>query len=188
MHDRRTDMSAWSTEIAFDEWLRESAASAEAVRQVGVFGDASTVPSTSAPSVHWSPSRSASTSADGTSGNRLSRARFRQRLVIGADGARSAGARQECYERRRPRSSYVFGLSRGHSRAEDRGGGRRLRRVPLRRVLPTATLSPDFYAWVFPHGETAMCIGIGSCSTGDCRCVQGGGAELREQCRAWPGL
>ena len=84
----------------------------------------------------------------------------RARTVIGADGAISAVARQAVPGAERMR--YVFAY---HEivRSPPAGAGR-LRRRPLRRIYQGA-LSPDFYAWVFPHGDTAS-IGTGSAHKG----------------------
>ncbi|NCP13395.1 MAG: geranylgeranyl diphosphate reductase [Sphingomonadales bacterium] len=86
--------------------------------------------------------------------------RVRARVVIGADGARSAVAKQCLVGAERipcvfayheiikapPRNSEQFDASRCD-------------------VYYQGRLSPDFYAWVFPHGDTAS-IGVGSANKG----------------------
>ncbi len=86
--------------------------------------------------------------------------RVRARCIIGADGARSAVAKQCLPGAERipcvfayheiikspPRNSEHFDASRCD-------------------VFYQGRLSPDFYAWVFPHGDTAS-IGVGSANKG----------------------
>ena len=127
----------------FDEWLRERAASNGAVRRTGTFervsrdGDGVTV-------LHY-------LTVDGP-------ASVRARAVIGADGARSQVAKQ-CvpgWERVR----YVFAY---HEivRSPAPSAFNRSRCD----VFYQGRLSPDFYAWIFPHGDT-MSIGTGSARKG----------------------
>ena len=86
--------------------------------------------------------------------------RVRARVVIGADGARSAVAKQCLVGAERipcvfayheiikapPRNSEQFDASRCD-------------------VYYQGRLSPDFYAWVFPHGDTASIV-VGSANKG----------------------
>lgn len=130
----------------FDEWLRERAAAAGAVRVTGLCED-----------------------VDDSAG--IARLRYRAdrraepktvtaRAVIGADGARSAVARQ-CI----PGGGDVACVFAYHEIVE----------VPDRivedydpsrcDVYYQGHLSPDFYAWIFPHGKTAS-IGLGSANKG----------------------
>ena len=127
----------------FDEWLRERAASVGAVRRTGTFErishDADGVAV-----VHF-------TGPDGAG-------QVRARAVIGADGARSSVAKQcvKGWERVR----YVFAY---HEiiRSPDPAKFDRARCD----VFYQGALSPDFYAWIFPHGDT-MSIGTGSARKG----------------------
>lgn len=82
---------------------------------------------------------------------------LRTRLVIGADGANSQVARHEI---RGGRASRVFAY---HEiiRAPD-GGGYDPARCDIHY---DGALSPDFYAWIFPHGDTAS-VGVGSARQG----------------------
>jgi geranylgeranyl reductase len=84
----------------------------------------------------------------------------RARTVIGADGARSGVARQ-CL----PEVALVPFVAAYHeivrapsSCSADYDGGRC-------DVYYQGRLSPDFYAWVFPHGET-LSVGVGSARKG----------------------
>ncbi len=127
----------------FDEWLRERAASVGAVRRTGTFErishDADGVAV-----VHV-------TGPDGAG-------QIRARAVIGADGARSVVAKQcvKGWER----VKYVFAY---HEiiRAPDPAVFDRARCD----VFYQGALSPDFYAWIFPHGDT-MSVGTGSARKG----------------------
>lgn len=129
----------------FDEWLRERAEAHGAIRRTGSFetlqaaGDGMTL--------------LAYRDADGLH-------QVRTRTVIGADGARSAVARQAVPGAARGRCVFAYheivrtpqpppAAFRG-SRCEVHYDGR---------------LSPDFYGWVFPHGGTVS-IGTGSADKG----------------------
>ncbi len=127
----------------FDEWLRERAEATGAVRRTGTFdrishdADGVTV-------LHYN-------GKDGA-------AEVRTRAVIGADGARSNVAKQcvKGWEH----VKYVFAY---HEivRAPDPAAFDRSRCD----VYYQGKLSPDFYAWIFPHGDT-MSVGTGSAHKG----------------------
>jgi geranylgeranyl reductase len=85
--------------------------------------------------------------------------RVRARAVIGADGARSAVARQCVPGGGRVR--HVFAYHEIVS-APAAGGGFDGARCD---VYYQGRLSPDFYGWVFPHGATAS-VGAGSARKG----------------------
>ena len=134
----------------FDEWLRERAAAAGAVRARGSF-EAIERGTDGVAVVRYS--------ARDRLGDGGAPVRVKARLVIGADGARSEVARQEV-----PRSdegSFVFAY---HEivRAPQGGAGYDATRCD---VVYNGEFSPDFYGWVFPHGETAS-IGTGSADKG----------------------
>jgi geranylgeranyl diphosphate/geranylgeranyl-bacteriochlorophyllide a reductase len=136
----------------FDEWLRERAAASGAQRRTGIF-ERVTQDADGTNIVHYlqrSPTdKSARTPAS-----------IRARTIIGADGARSEVARQ-CV----PGAEHVACVFAYHE----------IIRTP---AVPPAgfngsrcdvyyrgTLSPDFYGWVFPHGDT-MSVGTGSADKG----------------------
>ncbi len=133
----------------FDEWLRERAAIAGATRRAGTFeridrdSDGTAI-------VRYQ-------SRGDAKGDLQS---VRARVVIGADGANSAVARQTIPGAERMR--YVFAYHEiikspiGASEAFD---GARCD------VYYRGQLSPDFYGWIFPHGETAS-VGTGSAIKG----------------------
>ncbi|MFN3469381.1 MAG: geranylgeranyl diphosphate reductase [Novosphingobium sp.] len=131
----------------FDEWLRARAASAGAQRRTGTYE---------------------SIERDGAEGAvvcyREARGgpvlKVRARLVIGADGARSGVARENIpgAERNPCVFAYHEVVRSPESTPEGFDGSRC-------DVLYQGRLSPDFYAWVFPHGETSS-IGVGSAHKG----------------------
>jgi geranylgeranyl diphosphate/geranylgeranyl-bacteriochlorophyllide a reductase len=136
----------------FDEWLRERAAESGARRRIGLFTrierdcDAGCI-------VHFEARATAEKSS-------ASPARVRAKVVIGADGAKSEVARQNVPGAERTR--YVFAYHE-------------ILRTPA--IVPCGyegsrcdvyyrgTLSPDFYGWVFPHGDTVS-VGTGSADKG----------------------
>jgi geranylgeranyl diphosphate/geranylgeranyl-bacteriochlorophyllide a reductase len=142
----------------FDEWLRERAASAGAQRQAGRFthlqqqADGSVL-------VQW---EQAGAQREATA-----------RCVVGADGARSAVAHQAVAEFDRGR--YVFAYHEVVQKPESPPPDYDPTRCD---VIYRGTCSPDFYAWVFPHGNT-MSIGTGSADKGFS--LRGSVSALREQ-------
>jgi geranylgeranyl reductase len=86
--------------------------------------------------------------------------RIRARAVIGADGARSAVARQCIPGAARMRYVAAYHeIVRAPATQSDEYRGARCD------VYYQGKLSPDFYAWIFPHGETAS-IGVGTAKKG----------------------
>ena len=131
----------------FDEWLRERAASHGAIRRNGKF-------------------ERVGKDSDGTStisfvdGNTGERQTVRARSIIGADGARSAVAQQTIPHA--DKTKYVFAYHeivkapalKPHDYDDTRCD-----------VFYQGHVSPDFYGWVFPHGDT-LSIGTGSADKG----------------------
>jgi geranylgeranyl reductase len=129
----------------FDEWLRQRARSAGADLRLGTFEQV-TRDAEGMAVVHY---RSDAASHQ-----------VRARAVIGADGARSAVARQ-CVpgaDRIRYVAAY-HEIIRVPQTTGDQYVGTRCD------VFYQGQLSPDFYAWIFPHGETAS-VGVGSAHKG----------------------
>ena len=136
----------------FDEWLRERARMAGAERRTGVFErierdtDGTAI-------VAYRP-------REGKAEGEVPVVGVRARRVVGADGARSEVARQTIAGAERTR--YVFAyheiLRVPEQRPADYDGGRC-------DVYYRGTLSPDFYGWVFPHGNT-LSVGTGSADKG----------------------
>jgi geranylgeranyl reductase len=84
----------------------------------------------------------------------------RARVVIGADGARSAVARQCLPGAERVPCVFAYHeIIKSPQESSDAFDGARCD------VFYQGRLSPDFYAWVFPHGQTAS-IGVGSANKG----------------------
>ena len=87
--------------------------------------------------------------------------RVRAKAVIGADGARSQVAKQEIKDGDKVPCVFAYHEiirspvgAQGPDYAVDRAD-----------VFYQGHLSPDFYAWIFPHGDTAS-IGVGSAHKG----------------------
>ena len=146
----------------FDEYLRARAESAGAIRHTAAFdrverdndGTAIVVARTK----------------DGTE------SRLRTRTIIGADGAKSAVAKQ-CVKGA-DRIPYVFAyheILRAPAAATDALG--RLFEPGRCDIFYQGKLSPDFYGWVFPHGDTVS-VGSGSAKKGFS--IRGSVKSLRE--------
>ena len=136
----------------FDEWLRERAASSGAVRRIGTFQrierDADGVAV-----VHFE-GRSHAQKSGGFS------AKVRARSIIGADGARSEVARQTVPGASHPKCVFAYHeIVRAPAAKPEGYNDSRCD------VFYQGKLSPDFYGWVFPHGDT-LSIGTGSADKG----------------------
>ncbi len=132
----------------FDEWLRERAARAGAVRRTGTFARIERDHDGAALVCHH-PAGASKGAPE----------RVRTRAVIGADGAISAVARQ-CVPGAE-RASFVFAyheIVQSPADAPDFDGSRC-------DIYYRGALSPDFYSWIFPHGETTS-VGTGSARKG----------------------
>ncbi|MES2754876.1 MAG: geranylgeranyl diphosphate reductase [Pseudomonadota bacterium] len=135
----------------FDEWLRARAAAAGAERRTGSFerierdADGGAV-------VVWTDARGGA------------ERRVATLCVIGADGARSRVA-QDALPGAEPMKcvfAYHEVIRSPAAEGNDRAGGFDRGRCD---VFYQGALSPDFYAWVFPHGDTAS-VGVGSANKG----------------------
>ncbi len=132
---------------SFDEWLRCRAAARGAVRKTGSFrrierSDGDTL------TVHYS-----------RGGGESGAATLRARTVVGADGAVSRVAQQEVPGAADPTTRVVFAyheiVRSPEAPSSDAFEPRRAD------VYYGSRLSPDFYAWIFPHGETTS-VGTGT--------------------------
>jgi len=132
----------------FDEWLRNRAALAGARRVTGTYEAIERDPDGTAVVV-FRPKGAAKHDA---------LQRLRTRAVIGADGARSAVPRQTLKGAERTRCVFAYHetIATPADAAFDRG------RCD---IYYQAKLSPDFYAWIFPHGDTTS-VGVGSANKG----------------------
>jgi geranylgeranyl reductase len=125
----------------FDEYLRARAAAAGAVRITGCFTRITR--DGAATHLHYK-----------AGGAELT---LPTRLIIGADGAVSAVARQEVKAAAKPH--YVFAYHEIIRAPAQNFDGARCD------IYYQGAVSPDFYGWVFPHGATAS-VGTGSARKG----------------------
>lgn len=132
----------------FDEWLRNRAAEFGARRVTGAY-ERITREGGGAATVHYRP-------AGGPPAERTLRAR----AVIGADGALSQVGRQEVPGA--DKTKFVFAY---HEIVETPQGEGTEADANRCEIYYRGTLSPDFYAWIFPHGDT-MSVGTGSANKG----------------------
>ncbi len=133
----------------YDEWLRARAAQSGAKRLTGRFEKITRDPDGS-PRVHFRPN--GASDADALSS-------VKARVVIGADGANSAVARQEVPGGHRGQFVFAYHEVIETPRRETAGDDARCE------IHYQGALSPDFYAWIFPHGDT-MSVGSGSAQKG----------------------
>jgi len=146
---------------SFDEWLRVRAESHGARRCRGTFAKVTREEDGSA-RVHFT-----AVETDGAGVPQSVRAR----IVVAADGARSEVARQtiSCADK----TKYVFAyheIIQAPAQAPGYDGQRC-------DVYYQGPVSPDFYGWVFPHGDT-MSVGTGSADKGFS--LRGSVAHLRQ--------
>lgn len=133
----------------FDEYLRTRAALAGAERWTGEFSHIER-DADGRPSVCF---RAGAGEGDGAL------VRLRTRVVIGADGARSQVAKQEVSDSYPPCVFAYHEIVEAPLPGAAAYDGRRCD------VYYQGPLSPDFYAWIFPHGERAS-VGVGSAQKG----------------------
>ncbi|MEL6829875.1 MAG: geranylgeranyl diphosphate reductase [Pseudomonadota bacterium] len=136
----------------FDEWLRDRAASAGATRQDGEFIKFDRDENGTA-QITFRPREGAKDSERQT-------VTVRARAVIGADGARSKLAEQAMPNSKMPKS--VFAYHEIIASPIDRDGSFDPARCD---IYYQGELSPDFYAWIFPHGQSTS-VGVGSAKKG----------------------
>lgn len=134
----------------FDEWLRGRAVAAGSERETGSFLRLESLPDGAARVCYRA------VDAGGIEAERFATAR----LVIGADGANSAVARQAI-----PRSDegeFVYAYHEIIESPAAKAGDFDAARCD---VYYQGTISPDFYGWVFPHG-TRTSVGTGTAIKG----------------------
>ena len=150
--DRKVDMPIDGNYVGmvdrevFDEWLRERARKAGAERRTGTYEKISR-DGQGVATVHYHDKDNVAHSV-------------RARAVIGADGALSKVARDEV--RGAERMPYVFAYHEIIASPEPSEAEFAPQRCD---VYYQGKLSPDFYAWVFPHGPTTS-VGTGSAHKG----------------------
>jgi geranylgeranyl diphosphate/geranylgeranyl-bacteriochlorophyllide a reductase len=135
----------------FDEWLRERAAQAGAERRTGTFEKVER-DTDGVAVIRYRP-------GTGRSGNESER--VRARAVIGADGAHSSVGKQ-CV----PGSDQIKYVAAYHEivRTPPNGGPADFDGTRCD-VYYQGDISPDFYGWVFPHGDTTS-VGVGTAVEG----------------------
>ena len=134
----------------FDEWLRDRAAAAGARRVTGTYEDIRRDPDGTAVVRHLPPGAAPGAFAE-----------IRARSVVGADGARSAVAKQQVKGGDKVRCVFAY-----HEIVASPPVAAREHFDPIRcDVHYRGEVSPDFYGWIFPHGATTS-IGTGSARKG----------------------
>jgi geranylgeranyl diphosphate/geranylgeranyl-bacteriochlorophyllide a reductase len=133
----------------FDEWLRERAALSGAVRRQGTFVR-----------IERDENDAAVVCFHEAGADKQAVRRVRARVIIGADGARSLVARQTVKGADRIPCVFAYHeiIKSPKQGVAGFDGGRC-------DVFYQGQLSPDFYAWIFPHGDTAS-VGVGSANKG----------------------
>jgi geranylgeranyl reductase len=147
----------------FDEWLRERAVRAGALRRTGTF-DTLQIDDDGMVAVTFKKRLD-----DGFETTETVRAR----VVIGADGASSGVARQALPKEEAPPFVFAYHEIVKSPKPAD-GATFEARRCD---VYYNGRFSPDFYAWVFPHGDTTS-IGTGTTHKGFS--LRGSVADLRK--------
>ncbi len=148
LRERAREHGAVRRSGSFDEWLRERAASAGARRVTGTYEAIERDPDGTAVVV-FRPKGAAKHDA---------LQRLRTRAVIGADGARSGVARDTLKGAERIPCVFAY----HETIATPPGAEFDRERCD---IYYQAKLSPDFYAWIFPHGDTTS-VGVGSANKG----------------------
>jgi geranylgeranyl reductase len=135
----------------FDEWLRKRAATNGAVPRTGAF-ETLTRDQDGTAIVHYK-ARHGGTGDTG---------QVRAKMVIGADGARSEVARQAV-----PGAGKIPFVYAYHEIIRSPAGADASAKFdPVRcDVYYQGKISPDFYGWVFPHGDTTS-VGTGTAVKG----------------------
>jgi geranylgeranyl diphosphate/geranylgeranyl-bacteriochlorophyllide a reductase len=153
----------------FDEWLRARAQAAGAVRRTGKFVSLAR-DAEGLTEVHYTV-RERRAQGDGLP------CMVRARCVVGADGARSEVARQGGVPGAE-RTRYVFAY---HEILKAPAAAQRPVDYDDSRcdVYYQGRFSPDFYGWVFPHGDT-LSIGTGSADKGFS--LRGSVQHMRDVC------
>jgi geranylgeranyl diphosphate/geranylgeranyl-bacteriochlorophyllide a reductase len=143
----------------FDEWLRARAAMVGAKRVTGTF-DRITRDSAGYAIVHYH-SDDEMVHDNAVRSEDKKQHMVRTRLVIGADGASSKVARQEINAA--ADTNYVYAY---HEIVSAPAAANDSKFDPKRcDVYYQGQVSPDFYGWVFPHGDTVS-VGMGTAEKG----------------------
>jgi geranylgeranyl reductase len=156
----------------FDEWLRRRAEASGADLRRGTFVEIKRdTDGVAVVSYRPAESRASEAKPDDTDGNEAQsgeskdatarpRVEVRARAVIGADGAMSAVAKQ-CV----PGADKIRYVAAYHEIVRSPKAAGQDYSATRCDVYYQGKLSPDFYAWIFPHGDTAS-VGVGSANKG----------------------
>jgi geranylgeranyl reductase len=136
----------------FDEWLRRRAVTAGAVRRTALFDHLTREPG-GLTRVHYRRT-------DDAAGRDAPLESVTVRAVIGADGANSAVAHQEI-----PGADRIRYVAAYHEIVRSPKPGEGNFDAKRCDVYYDGRISPDFYGWIFPHGETTS-IGVGTAERG----------------------
>ena len=136
----------------FDEWLRERAAQAGAVRRTGNFKSIEQDADGRSVVVYET--------STGDSKSDSEEHRVTARIIIGADGARSEVARQTI-----PEAHSIPFVAAYHEIVSSPPEGTLGFDGKRCDVYYQGELSPDFYAWIFPHGDQTS-VGVGTAEKG----------------------
>lgn len=134
----------------FDEWLRVRAAESGAERRTGTFTQLLQGEKGIAIVRYETRAEDGSTRVE----------EVRARAVIGADGARSEVARQAL-----PKSELVPCVSAYHEIVRAPATASDAYEPTRCDVYYQGKISPDFYGWIFPHGDTVS-VGVGTALKG----------------------
>ncbi len=135
----------------FDDWLRKRAASVGAEVRAGTFQDISPG-SDGTLTIHYQ--------AAGLDAKKEAPTSVQARCLIGADGANSRVARLGLPQV--PRPNYVAAY---HEILATPPGDHPHYDASRCDVYYQGTISPDFYGWVFPHGDSVS-VGVGTAVSG----------------------
>jgi geranylgeranyl reductase len=130
----------------FDEWLRERASQTGAERRRGRYERITREPDGTV-LLHFREKGGESETV------------VRTRMVIGADGANSAVGRQEVPGAEKTKFVFAYHEIIETPQIQNPEDAR------CCEIHYRGSLSPDFYAWIFPHGDT-MSVGVGTAHKG----------------------
>jgi len=137
----------------FDEWLRERARKAGAERALGRFQQLSHDPADGKPVICYQPGKASERSKDHV-------LNIKANVVVGADGATSVIAKQ-CV----PGADKIPHVFAYHEIVKAPPAGTPGFEPHRCSVYYQGEMSPDFYGWVFPHGDKVS-VGTGSAVKG----------------------
>ncbi len=166
----------------FDEWLRQRAVSHGAQRMTATFKQIRVLQprefNHASPDEADSALQGARAILEVQSGQQAEPIKILARCVIGADGANSRVAQQAVPESNKGKFVFAYhevisaeGIDSQRYQHPNGSVGARCD------VIYDGRISPDFYGWVFPHGQT-MSVGMGSADKG--YSLKAATARLRE--------